>query len=286
VIVEHPRVRFLRHQGDAGGWELASARPDPRLVAYVRDYTGYVEHATRPMRRLEAAFPGVPLIISFGPTIRLTGVHAPPALHRSFVAGLDDGYTLTEYTGEQRGVQINFTPIGARLFFGRPMVALARRVVALDNVLGPLAERLAQRLYEAPDWAARFDLLDALILGRIATVRAPAAGVVHAWQRLQNAGGALGIGRLAAEIGCSRKHLVTTFRGEIGLPPKTLARILRFDRVVKRLERAGRPHWAEIALDCGYYDQAHLIRDFRQFTGTTPTGWLRRRLPDGGGVAG
>lgn len=103
---------------------------------------------------------------------------------------------------------------------------------------------------------------------------------------MDQTGGCLGIGRLAAEIGCSRKHLVAGFGSEIGLPPKTLARILRFARVLRRLDGADRPAWAEIALDCGYYDQAHLIRDFRQFAGTTPAAWLRRRLPDGGGVAG
>jgi AraC-like DNA-binding protein len=72
----------------------------------------------------------------------------------------------------------------------------------------------------------------------------------------------------------------------LGLPPKVIGRILRFDRVKRRLERADGHGLSEIALDCGYYDQAHLNRDFRAFAHATPTEFLARRLPDGGGVAG
>jgi AraC-like DNA-binding protein len=70
------------------------------------------------------------------------------------------------------------------------------------------------------------------------------------------------------------------------MPPKALARILRFDRVAERLLAVTEPRLAEVAYDCGYYDQAHLNRDSREFTGATPSAYLARRLPDGGGVTG
>jgi AraC-like DNA-binding protein len=70
------------------------------------------------------------------------------------------------------------------------------------------------------------------------------------------------------------------------MPPKALARILRFDRVAERLLAVTEPRLAEVAYDCGYYDQAHLNRDFREFARTTPSAYLARRLPDGGGVTG
>jgi len=70
----------------------------------------------------------------------------------------------------------------------------------------------------------------------------------------------------------------------VGLPPKTVGRILRFDRVAQQLLEVDAPRLAEVAYDCGYYDQAHLNRDFRDFAGTTPGDYLTRRLPDGGGV--
>ena len=68
------------------------------------------------------------------------------------------------------------------------------------------------------------------------------------------------------------KHLITRFRQQVGLPPKTVARLIRFGRVLRSLNR-GRP-WERIAADSGYADQPHLIREFRTFTGTTPTDYL------------
>jgi transcriptional regulator GlxA family with amidase domain len=93
------------------------------------------------------------------------------------------------------------------------------------------------------------------------------------------------IGTLTEETGWSARHLIARFREEIGVTPKLAARILRFERVVARVEQARGVGWADIAYDCGYYDQAHLNRDFRQFAGTSPTAFAAALLPDGFGVA-
>ena len=86
-----------------------------------------------------------------------------------------------------------------------------------------------------------------------------------AWRRLMETGGGVPVGALAQELGRSRRHLAASFREQIGMPPKALARLLRFERAVERLR--GGADLAELALDCGYYDQAHFNRDFRQFAG-------------------
>ncbi len=142
-------------------WEAVSGSPDPRLRGSVLSYTGYVERAAAPMRRLEVPFAGIPMIVSFGPSILVDGVR-----HRSFVAGLDDRATVTEYVGEQRGIEVSFTPLGARRLFGLPMDELARRVVALEDLPG--GDGLAERLHDAPDWPARVALLDRVLLRRLA----------------------------------------------------------------------------------------------------------------------
>jgi AraC-like DNA-binding protein len=262
-------------------WEAIDGEPHPRLRAGVESYTGYAEHATRPMRRLEVPFAGIPLIISLGPTLLVDGVR-----HGSFVAGLDDSATITEYAGEQRGIQVNLTPLGARRLLGLPMCELVRRVVALDDVLGaPRAAALVGRLRDAPDWAARFALLDAFLLARLDAAAPVAAELEHAWARLNATAGTIEISRLATEVGWSRRHLAARFQCEVGLSPKAVARILRFARVTGALRAQGGRGLAEIAYAAGYADQAHLNRDFRAFAGTTPTDFAARLLPAGAGVA-
>jgi AraC-like DNA-binding protein len=261
-------------------WEAVSRAPDARLRDNVVSYTGYVEQAPAPMRRLEVPFAGIPLILSLGPSLLVDGVR-----HRSFVAGLDDTATVTEYAGEQRGIQVNLTPLGARRLLDLPMSELARQVVALEDLLGARGARLIERLQDAPGWEPRFALLDAVLLARLRDAAPVAAEVEHAWARLRSSHGAVPIAALAAEVGWSRRHLATRFRDDVGLPPKAVARILRFERVTDALRARGASSLADVAYACGYADQAHLNRDFRAFAGTTPTDFAARLLPGGAGVA-
>jgi AraC-like DNA-binding protein len=259
-------------------WEIVAGTPDARLRGSVLSYTGYVERATAPVRRLEVPFAGIPLIVSLGPSILVDG-----ARHRSFVAGLGDRASVTEYAGEQRGLQVNLTPLGARRLLGVPMQELARRVVALEDLLG--GDDLAERVHDAPGWPERFALVDAVLLRRLRDAAPVAAPVVHAWRRLEATAGAVEIGALAAEVGWSRRHLAERFRHEAGLPPKVVARILRFERVTRTLRRNAGGGLADVAYACGYADQAHLNRDFRELAGTTPTDFVARLLPGGAGVS-
>jgi len=103
-------------------------------------------------------------------------------------------------------------------------------------------------------------------------------------QRLRASAGRLRIETLAAEVGWSRRHLHARFQEQIGLSPKTAARLMRFEHVCRRLDRHP-ARWVEIAYDAGYSDQSHLNRDFRDLAGTTPTEFVSRRIP-GGGVVG
>jgi AraC-like DNA-binding protein len=93
--------------------------------------------------------------------------------------------------------------------------------------------------------------------------------------RLRETHGRVAVASLATELGWSRKRLVARFRREVGLPPKTVARLLRFERARELAQRPNRAGWAEIAFDCGYYDQAHLINEFRAVTGRAPETFLQ-----------
>jgi transcriptional regulator GlxA family with amidase domain len=115
----------------------------------------------------------------------------------------------------------------------------------------------------------------------VAAARPPAPELEEAWRRLVATAGAVSVSELAREAGWSRRHFTARFTRAAGLSPKTFARVLRFRRASALLAAAGGPSLCEIALDCGYYDQAHLNRDFRAFAGCSPTELMARRLPAG-----
>jgi AraC-like DNA-binding protein len=258
--------------------ELVSAQPHPLLQPHVRRYCGYRERTAEPVRRRELPGADVTMIVSLGPELRL--LEPRPARHTSFVAGLDERSALTEHDGEAAGAEVTLTPLAAHRLFRVPMHTLARGVVKLDDVLGPEADRLVERLHDAPGWPARFQILDDSIRRRIADAPEPSPGVTWAYQRLVATAGRVRIGALASELGWSRKRLAAGFREEVGLPAKSVARIVRFRRALRLLERDHERSLGEIALDCGYFDQAHLNRDFRSFAGNTPTELLARRRPE------
>ena len=99
---------------------------------------------------------------------------------------------------------------------------------------------------------------------------------------MQETSGNLEIGGLASDVGWSHKHLITQFREQLGAPPRLLGRILRLQRATRLVGRLKQPRWAELALDCGYFDQSHMIREFRQLAGCTPEQYLGLQLPYGG----
>lgn len=282
------RMRMVQYHSDLGQGEMVTRLPAPPLRAYVRSYQGYTERTTGAIRRLETPSSDVVLIISLGPALQVIDPRdkAASALTRSaFVAGLYESYVFVE-SKASCGLQVNFTPIGAHLFFGLPMNRLTNRVVELEDLFGSMAHRLMSRLYETPTWAVRFSLLDSLITARLAEADLPSPRITWTWQRLQETGGSVRISTLANALGCSQKYLIAQFREQIGLPPKVCARIVRFNRVLQHISHKSTMSWAEIALVCGYYDQAHCNRDFHKFAGCTPGEFLLHTLPNGFGIIG
>jgi len=275
-------MRVVRHASELGRWELVEAVPEPPLSAYVSRYCGYTESTPGPMRRREPAAAIAVLIIDLGPPIGVADASGALVHHPGgFVGGLSDSFVVTEHAGVSRGLQVNFTPVGACLLFGLPMAQLTNRLVGVAELFGAEGARLAAALAEAGDWEACFALCDRFLGARLARARALPAWIRWVWRRIDESGGSVEIGALARELGYSRKHVVTQVREHLGLPPKLLARIHRFERALRALQAGGRA--IETAYDAGYFDQAHLIRDFRQFAGAPPGEFLKRSLPDGGG---
>jgi AraC-like DNA-binding protein len=236
--------------------------PYPELRGVVGRAADFRERA-HPVRRLEAPLAGVVLIVSLGPDMEIDG--RPTG---SFVAGVWDRPTLTGHHGEQAGYQLYLDPLGARRLLGVPMGVLANRLVALEDVLGPFAAELEERLAGAPDAAGRHALAQRLLGARLRDEPAAAPEVAHALGRLRATCGAVRVHELAAEVGWSRRHLAARVREHVGLAPKALARLIRAEHAAQRL-LAGEP-LADVAYGCGYADQPHFNRDFRELVGCPP----------------
>jgi AraC-like DNA-binding protein len=271
-------------EAPASQWELRRRAPHTAIApGLLRGYEGYADNRMRSAdRHLPIAH--IPVIIGFGAPMRIRGdgdSRSGGESHTAFVAGLYESPTVGETEGAGMGVQVDFMPLAAHALFGIPMHQLANRVVELDDIFGRDARDLVERLRAAPTWARRFDLIDAFLLPRLATA-CVSAEVSWAWARLAGAGGNASIGSLAAAIGWSRRHLVEKFREQAGLPPKAIARIMRFNRALSLLRSETAPRWTDVAYAAGYFDQAHMIRDFRTFAGATPTQLARTLDADSG----
>jgi AraC-like DNA-binding protein len=281
--VEELFTRVLHADSEHGRWELVLGRPERRLREYVHGYQGYDESAApAPVLRQEVPSVRVPLIVNFGARWKIAeSVSGTANVRDSFVAGIYERSTFVEAEGAAQCVQVDFTPIGAHLFLGVPMHELANQVVDIEDVLGRDRD-LVERLEAAVTWHARFALLDGFIASRLEDARRPAPEIAWAWRMLEQTHGAVRVSMLAEKLGRSRRHLLSRFREQIGVGPKTAARIIRFSRAVDLLGRGLQIPLVELAQECAYFDQAHMTREFREFTGTTPREFAARVIPGGG----
>jgi AraC-like DNA-binding protein len=259
--------------------ELVVRRADRGLSPHVGRYWGYAHQASAAARQREPLSTGVVLIFGLGARLGIVDPaepRRPAAWFGSFVGGLDDRCAVIEHTGEMSGVQVDLSPLATRMIFRVSMCSLAREVVALEDLLGSEVCLLEERLIEAATWEERFDLVEDMLRAKLREAQPPPPDIDWAWRRLVASHGRLRVAELATELGCSRKHLAARFREHVGLPPKVVARMLRFRRASDLIGTG--VSIAQIAAICGYYDQAHLDRDFRDFAGTTPTAYLTERV--------
>lgn len=261
---------------EIGGHPAAPLRP------FVTGYTGFDLRGFEPGVHVGMPSHTLTAVLTFGEPLEIdvpSGLSGTSGRYPSMASGLLAQSISIRHRGAQRGVKLSFTPLGARMVFGMPAGALANSVVPLSDVLADLWPELEDRLGAAATWPHRFRVLDDVLARAVA--RTMCAGmfdvrpeVAAAWQRLVDLRGQVRVGDLAHDLGCSRRHLTARFREEFGLTPKTLARILRLEQAVGLVAAAGAPAWAEVSAAAGYADQAHLVRDWRSFTGRTPSSWF------------
>ncbi|SFF27106.1 transcriptional regulator, AraC family [Actinacidiphila alni] len=269
--------------------EAVRGRPASALRGLVAWYSGYRQRGVPVTRHRGLPSPYLTLILTLDEPITVAA-HPdpadPPGDYAALVGGLHTTPALITVPGRQSGVQIALDPLGARTLLGLPAGALAGADLAAEDVLGPTVAEAHDLLRAAPDWPGRFAVLDAWLLGRARSDVRLAPEVRHAWHLLAATGGSIGVAALAAGTGWSERRLRDRFAAEVGLSPKAAARVIRFDRTRRGL--AARPGTegglARLAADRGYFDQAHMDREFRAMAGCPPTAWLaeeRRNIQSG-----
>jgi AraC-like DNA-binding protein len=270
-------MRIERHETGVTQWEVARREPpDPLRPWLFRGPEGWAQTRGGGSELREVPFPGVPLILNLG-----SPWEVDDRVLDSFAAGLGTAPSTVLGQPAWACIELRLTPLGAFRLFGMPMHELANRAVELE-LLMPETHALEGRLRDATTWDERFDLVDSFLLRRIAESRPPDPGVAWSWRHLYETHGCTPIGPMATELGWSHRRLIARFREQIGLSPKALARVMRFDRAVAALR--GPAGLAEIAYDCGYADQAHLTREFSELAGLSPKRF-RNAVGDSGAIA-
>jgi AraC-like DNA-binding protein len=257
--------------------------PRPPLSRYVQ-LIWFVRGTRGPAREKVLPNGVVEVIINLGSPHRVVEEGAPwkaTTFREAWVAGIQREAIIIEPTRESDLVGIRFKPGGAFALFGFPMAELCDRVVELDLIDRPFFAELRERLLEEAADEAKARLIEAALLARMRPEGGGDGKVGLAVQALLRGSDGLSMAGLCGQLGVSQKHLIHLFHQRVGMTPKLLARVLRFDAVIRGLAGAKVVRWAEVAQRYGYFDQAHLIADFRAFAGTTPRGYWQARSEDG-----
>jgi AraC-like DNA-binding protein len=260
--------------------ESAVSLPAPQLRPFITRYAGFRHRGLPPGVHIGHPSSEVDLIISLGPrfdVLQMPNSTQRPASFAALVSGMQDAPALVRQGSEVFGIHVFIKPLGVRAILGVGSTAITSLVVELADIWGRAADDLIDRLAAAESWPQRFRILDRAFLSTF-NPASVAPEISWAWNRLVRAHGSVPVHVLADEIGYSRRHFGERFRTAVGVAPKVAARIVRFERACRLIARP-RANLVNVALACGYYDQAHLTREWHALTGCSPKEWIARELP-------
>jgi AraC-like DNA-binding protein len=195
----------------------------------------------------------------------------------SVVVGAHSRHFVLDTAEQNDVIGIHFRPGGAYPFLAPPADGFSNAHVDLEALWGLRTRELRERLLAAVTPEEKFALLEQALLERLGRGPQPHPAVLHALRCIDGAPQLQTIARLTERLGLSPKRLIRLFGQQVGLTPKVYCRVQRFQRVIQSVQRQQRVDWAGVAAACGYYDQAHFIRDFRAFSGLNPGAYLGQR---------
>jgi AraC-like DNA-binding protein len=260
--------------------DTAVQLPAPALRPFITQYAGFRVSGLPAGLHFGLPSTEVDLIISLGHPIEVVrmpnSIQRPSAL-TALVSGLQDAPAVVRQGGNAFGLHIFIRPLGVRAILGVASEELSSLVLNLSDIWGNRAEGLIEMLLGAHTWQERFATLDRAFVAKLNPF-SPQPEISWAWERLAKSHGSVPVQQLADEIGYSRRYFSERFRAMIGVAPKLAARVFRFKRAC-RLIADNRLSLAHVAIGSGYYDQAHLTREWYALAGCSPKAWITRELP-------
>jgi AraC-like DNA-binding protein len=193
------------------------------------------------------------------------------------VSGPHSRFFVLDTTVRQRLVGVHFKPGGAFPFLGPPLLELRNTEAPLDALWGPIARQVREHLGDARTDDERCEIVSRALLARGRERMSHHRAVEYALRQFTRLPHARTIADVSAATGLSQRRFIQLFAEEVGLTPKVFCRIRRFQRAIRAAHRTGFVNWSELAVDCGYFDQPHMIHDFQAFSGLTPAAWAAQR---------
>jgi len=201
----------------------------------------------------------------------ITYPQADNILHRfssAIVTGARSEFFVIDTSRTASLLSVFFKAGGALTFFGATASELHNRHVPLNLLWGNFANDLYCQLQEAKTTQARFHMLEKALLKRLYASSSRHRAIDFALTLFRHNDN---IGRVVNQIALSQTRFIQIFREEIGLTPKLFCQVQRFQQAIQHIAKTSHPNWTDIALQCGYYDQAHFINAFQRFSGITPS---------------
>ncbi len=189
------------------------------------------------------------------------------------LSGARSGFAVIDTDNMVSTIGVHFRPGGAFPFLKIPACELNEQSVSLDQVWGEQGNNLRAKLLEARTPAAKFAVIERWLLERLRGPSREHAAVTFALRQFQQQSH-MPVARIVDRLGMSQRRFIELFSAEVGLKPKVFSRVMRFQRAVQTIGGSTNVNWAALALECGYYDQAHFIHDFQAFSGITPSTYV------------
>ena len=258
----------------------ALRRPEGRLAPFVQllwFYEGYAR--PHPRERLLPDGSGELIINLSEDEVRVwdrRDLSRCRRLDGAVLVGPHSEYFVIDTAGQRSVLGVHFRPGGTYPFFGLPADELHGQHVSLRDLWGGFARELRECVLAVEGVEARFNLLEAALLRQVQRPLAlhPAVGfAIGEFQRRTRRR----VADVCEETGLSARRFIELFRLQVGMTPKRYARIRRFQHIVQRLPQGVAVDWSDVALDAGYFDQPHLVHEFRAISGISPGAWEQLR---------